>query len=88
MGPSLGACDTSRRRARARLQRGSRTSRLARLAALWVVLKMFIEEEQLLSGGKDELAFAVNACEKTIHEVHADALHAQEGTGPGGTQIV
>jgi hypothetical protein len=49
--------------------------RFTRLAALRVILELFVEEKQLFSGCKDELAFAVDACEKTIHEVHADAPH-------------
>jgi hypothetical protein len=38
-----------------------RSLRLAGLTTLWIVLELFIEKEDLLSGSEDKLAAAVNA---------------------------
>jgi hypothetical protein len=52
---------------------------LARLAALGVVLELFIEEEELLSGGEDELAATVCARQKSVYKFHGRFSHVAGG---------
>ena len=44
--------------------------RFARLATLGLVLELFVVEEELLAGGKNEIGPAVNAFESLILEFH------------------
>ena len=43
---------------------------LAELASLRVVSELFIVEEKLLTGGKDEIVSAIDALENLIDELH------------------
>jgi hypothetical protein len=53
------------------------TLRLALFAALGIVLELFVVEEYLLAGRKNELGAAVDALEYSIGEFHGQASPEQ-----------
>jgi hypothetical protein len=60
-GARLCARETSRNRTRARTHPHAGTLGLARLAALGVVLELFVEEKELFAGSEDELSTTISA---------------------------
>jgi hypothetical protein len=66
-GPALGTCGPG---LGAHFLTAVNALRLALLAALGVVHKLFVVEKDLLAGCKNKLGAAVNACEDTIGEFH------------------
>ena len=61
MSPRLRSRDAGRCRAGASVHARAGAPTLARLAPLWVVLELFIEEEELFAGSKDKVAATVDA---------------------------
>jgi hypothetical protein len=43
-------------------------------AALWIVLELLVEEEELLSGCENEIASAVGTLENFVDEIHPGSL--------------
>jgi hypothetical protein len=57
------------------------------LATFRIVLKLFVEEEQLFTGRKDEIGPAVGALENFVYEVHPASLAFSRSTRSNSAKL-